>query len=142
MSRTVKFRVWTGEKMIYIGHSRDDTSIVFNENGWQVIDHLFGQPEIIADSETSELKEYTGLKDKNGTEIYEEDIYKRYNYIYRVVWNKEMASFKGICIGRKRDFEESYEPIDDYTLYQIQGYSITEVIGNAYENSELVTKEK
>lgn len=74
------------------------------------------------------LMQYTGLKDKNGKEIYEGDICKNgdyesdahaYNYrIEEVVYNEKEASFSGW------NFNE-----DGMTC---------EVIGNIYENPELL----
>ena len=76
-----------------------------------------------------ELMQYTGLKDKNNKEIYEGDILfesfgERY---YRVIF--ENGSFRAEFKG---DFEEySFDLIDVVA----QG---CEVIGNIYENPELM----
>lgn len=71
-----------------------------------------------------ELMQYTGLKDKNEKEIYEGDILSdRYNEeYYKVVF--ENGSFRA-------EFRE-------YSLDLIEVAHICEVVGNIYENSELL----
>ena len=79
--------------------------------------------------EDIELMQYTGLKDKNNKEIYEGDVLfesfgERY---YKVVF--ENGSFRAEFEG---DFEEySFDLIDVVA----QG---CEVVGNIYENPELI----
>src|SRR5690554_736873 len=81
--------------------------------------------------EEVELMEFTGLKDKNGKEIYEGDIV-RFHYktgVYKigiVVWNDLFGSWDIDC----SDFV-SYKSLKQYK-------SVSEVIGNIYENPELL----
>lgn len=70
-----------------------------------------------------ELMQYTGLKDKNGKEIYEGDIMRVLDEVGQVYYDDNNVCF---CI----DVERDYNPC-------IGRY---EVIGNIYENPELLTK--
>ena len=79
-----------------------------------------------------ELMQYTGLKDKNGKEIYEGDILSNRNdeKLYKVIF--ENGSFRAEFKG---DFEEY-----SFDLIDVVAQSC-EVVGNIYENPELMEDE-
>lgn len=113
--REIKFRAWgrENEEMVFSG---DRPSFSF----WKWVDY---------DSETP-LMQYTGLKDKNGKEIYQGDILKwtswsldsgrKANKISEVIWNAGAWRLSG------------------NETWVLAIYTNIEVIGNIYENPDLI----
>ncbi len=78
-----------------------------------------------------ELLQYTGLKDKNEKEIFEGDIFVHNNHKFEVVWDS--TRFIGLDNDRSGKGYCCY--VDSH--YKA-GSSSIEVIGNIYENPELL----
>ena len=110
--REIKFRAWAhGSKAMF------KPSI---EDGWDLLQgSLYPLPN-------TTLMQYTGLKDKNGTEIYEGDITRRGVIVF------ERGKFQGYYFDSNGNLNEPWE--DDLYLEKN-----IEVIGNVYENPELLT---
>lgn len=76
-----------------------------------------------------ELQEFTGLHDKNGTEIYEGDIITHGRHLNKIFWNKNTPSFMMRNIDKGLDAKD---------VFLVKSYcSGIEVVGNIYENPEL-----
>ena len=71
---------------------------------------------------SDEHYQFTGLKDKSGKEIYENDLLKRIHGCYQVVWSEVALGFK------KKTHTGSYLDFTDEE----------EVIGSVFENPELL----
>ena len=85
--------------------------------------------------------QYTGLKDKNGKEIYEGDILQHlYDYCdktdrYAVTWDNDNLQYTFENIHKRNTYMALEDFYDDY----YGDYSI-EVIGNIYKNPELLER--
>ena len=87
----------------------------------------------IEDLDNVVLMQYTGLKDKNGAEIYEGDIVKGYS-VY-----PEPSIFEPFLMGEV--YYTNRGTWDSYS-YILGGFNEqVEVIGNIYENKELIEVE-
>jgi len=127
-NREYKFRAWDKEKKTMymfngVGFCAEYNCLTFDCDG---VDRLYDRSEKI------EIMQYTGLKDKNRKEIYERDIVKIFcgqeggsgNYEFNTI-EYEGDGFK--C-------KPSYEDLHSATLN-----NFLEVIGNIYENEELIS---
>lgn len=147
-NREIKFRVWekARKRMNHNIHS-----INFHEN---IITLLWGGV-YTEKLKNVELLMWTGLKDKNGKEIYEGDIVKwntipydmmssSYEQIFEVKWDEENAGFTPF-FSYRHDSDESWSGDHYGTLSQQdwakkEDYLQFEVIGNIFENPDLISK--
>lgn len=126
MNRTLKFRAWDrNEKLMHdvIVMQRDEFIAVpeIGTNGWELSKRKLSDVEVM---------QFTGLHDRIGTEIYEGDIVTYYDDgapdavpLTRVV-TYDAPSF---WLAKKVDVESFSTP-----------EAIEQVIGNIYENPELL----
>ena len=125
--REIKFRAWDKKYDDFI----NDGYIIFNGM-------IYRDERDFEDGENTndiELMQYTGLKDKNSVEIYEGDIIKE--TVLKV------ASRDGEGIGKYHISEVTFNPYFGFSsvgrIDRIKrGIDELEVIGNIYENPELL----
>ena len=133
MIKEVKFRIWDKEYEEFIQFNKmgflEDGSLWYvqgvDENEKEI------DPPYFENQNDWELMQYTGLKDKNGVEIYEGDV------LFHPLQ------------GRRKVFYPYSETVASYGLRDIDNgfgstlqdsHAVWEVIGNIYDNPELVVK--
>lgn len=115
MNREIKFRAWDTDNNKFIDCSNHTLSQINNNYAGLGNRFIYSQ--------------YTGLKDKNGKDIYEGDVIKYFNHrfpdpiIHEVKYHSESTSFSIPNLHTMEDFEPE------------EGI---EIIGNIYENPELL----
>ncbi len=114
-NRIIKFRVWD------------------KDNGISESFGLFERPAQ-AFRKDIELMQFTGLLDKNGKEIYEGDILKWNSFIPDSVEGRNEKRFRNRVVNWGR----GEWILDDDTNWCLGIYSNIEILGNIYENKELL----
>lgn len=84
------------------------------------------------------LMQYTGIKDKNGVEVYEGDLLKWGNRIFKVCYDNLFPQFLAIMVAWSDGSEMLDEDHKELPMYD--GMEHCKVIGNLYENRELLSK--
>lgn len=147
--RDIKFRAWSPEnkEIIYFDNKKAAKDKYIAEHLLMLManEHIAGKDL---------LMQYTGLKDKNGKEIYEGDIvvqhtewHGSYNSDYFGEHeNKGVVAIvpsKGVMINRcvKRDLIECEQEWSKTWPVKLRGYR-TAVVGNIHENPELLDNAK
>lgn len=167
MKREIKFRAWNGKQMLQnVGthphmmkslvkipncdNQDSDCEYKKDDEGAYIISQAF-------DAYT--LMQFTGLKDKNGKEIYESDIVKVHGQFevpyddrkdFEIITYEHIGtvSFSGGCfvfknhlsidklIELRKVFED--ESLNTDITSSIDSFLAVEIIGNVYENSDLL----
>jgi uncharacterized phage protein (TIGR01671 family) len=122
MTRLIKFRAWDNKsKQMVLRVER----ITFD--GGVKIEWIGTASGFLAESRDFELMQYTGLKDSKEKEIYEGDIVIFWDDMARntfdVAWEQETCSYVLLKHGGRLIMDQSHR---------------YEVIGNIYENPELL----
>ena len=121
MQREIKFRAWDKFHKIMCNH--EDINI------WD----RFMKDDM--NNQYAPLMQYTGLKDKNGKDVYEGDLIDLGYCLGEVVFNKSDFGVPCYCIEDIVSPYGGFHPFfsrEDYTKIRF------EVIGNIYENPELL----
>ena len=121
MSREIKFRAWFVESQVM--YSWDD-----------LINHIGISSTTFLETELWKPMQYTGLKDKEGVEIYEGDIVEfigEGGSVYEVVYDDDVAAFA----------LHNWDTTSHTFFYELSQEDVLEVIGDIHQNPELL-KEK
>ena len=117
--RQIKFRAWDEKRNEMLPWKGVQHMVMYTLDG----------EDIGKEPNPYTFMQYTGLKDKNGKEIYEGDIlsYKRAKkpMIARVIWSKHHAQFEA-------------DNKEHFSLYGLLFSAECGVVGNIYESSELL----
>jgi len=145
--REIKFRAWdkNEERMIYSGTEQNDYPFAWqlHNTGIEVVEHDGTDWNVI---KNLVFEQYTGLKDKNGKEIYEGDVVTseeypfqdegEFNYHGVIEWDEELTSYYLVL----RIVNPHKQGISDGVGEQLQDYlpADLEIIGNIHENPEIL----
>ena len=127
MNREIKFRIWDIENKEMLKVQELDFEPTFYGGKIAIRPDKYND---YFDTEDMILMQYTGLHDKNGKEIYEGDIvkvtYKNETEIFEVRYDEENTCF--------RMYYKDLKFLD----FAIEEVDLYEVIGNIYDNPELL----
>jgi uncharacterized phage protein (TIGR01671 family) len=130
--REIKFRAWDKKENKWI-----DGAYGFHILGENMLIGGLFQDYCVERLNDIILMQYTGLKDRNGREIYEGDIVKDQNGLISViVWDSQDCKFDNTDVGDYWRFLE--EGIVEPACYAESVFVTQEVIGNIHQNPELL----
>ena len=136
--REIKFRAWDILKQRWSNYKINDGTVYFMDKNTGVWYGTYNRRY-----KDFNLMQYTGLKDKNNKEIYEGDIVKFEDC--SIDGTREFYNIGVIEREGKRDelvisqllFEKTYFT-ENYMDFIDQTFEVSEIVGNIYENPELL----
>ncbi len=165
--RDIKFRAWDGKKMINpscVKHGKACVIRPYNKDD-SVLTHkgvnYYSDWDVDWPADYP-LMQYTGLKDKNGVEIYEGDLVKHVRYVdaqcdystseplnldgeYTRVGHVTITTSKGVTLNGRQYFtpdDASEKTERAYNENPNRWADFSEVIGNIHENPDLLEQSK
>lgn len=125
--KEIKFRAWDKLQKKMLSPQIFSGDIVIQLGG---VVGLFNGKTYDTATDEFELMQFTGLKDKNGKDVYEGDVLKSFDEILTVFFNPYTCAF-----------EVMYDyPSGDCETIGINEHSTIEIIGNIHENPDLLSK--
>lgn len=130
--REHKYRAWdTSRKKMYSAEELGVDQETLSADGRGFV-NISGDSTRLSQFHTHLLPlEYTGLKDKNGKEGYLHDLVKLSGAVWQIVWDDYYVCYM------------LHKVTGEHAMKEIPGWNIrnSEIIGNIYENPELIKKE-
>lgn len=135
--RMIRFRAWQKEqKKMYSPEtmSEDQLTLMPDGRGFANISSTSTRLSAIDNNKRMIPLQYTGLQDKNGREIYEGDIIRDIEKLtWQVLYNESEACFDIQNMDKKSRLQR---------IHLHSSFEDLEVIGNIYENPELIKGDK
>lgn len=132
MSREIKFRAWNfkDKKMFSAEDMAEDQMTILPTGNFINVHGVSTKLSVIYPHESMLPLQYTGLKDKNGKEIYEGDVTNKgiVRWFDDLVWDSSGSQHPGFYFDNYGSELDWHLGFDD----------AIEVIGNIYENPELL----
>ncbi len=143
MNRDIKFRLWDKQRETWIIDFHVMRSGYPAHNVYhKTEDGNGGEHEEVFDSQSVILMQYTGIKDKNGTEIYEGDLVRKVPEEWPSKSDEDERTLEEYLKDMSAVYEVSYQ-VDRFALFKEDSYRDSlnpgqhgslEVIGNIYAN--------
>lgn len=117
--RTIKFRAWSRKEKVMTG-------------AWSLNEIPVA---ILTKKLDCEVMQFTGLKDREGREIYEGDLvlFGSWEKPWQIAWNEDCARFDLLWVqGGEKGFLNLCNEDDEKVTLDLR------VVGNCYENPELL----
>ena len=131
MEREIKFRAWLKEEKRMIVDEQYLVPLwVTNKGILRLLPNFEENYYEICNGSDYVIMQFTGLYDRNGKEIYEGDIVKKGDTITVCKWNSTHSCFAFYTIG------------GFYLNYSKYNQKSIKIIGNIYDNPELIEKEE
>ena len=133
MSREIKFRAWDKKEHVMevpIAIGFDDSGKIDSVSTYK---YLWGDKLL--------LEQFTGLKDKNGKDIYEGDILAWHSNVYRKHDWVGLVLYRGAGFA-VQESDKSYSSPEWLDCACRKDANIIEVIGNIHENPDLLEVDK